>query len=146
MKNIRKQAETSSLFTLTDTCVQLDRHKSLSRQTQASVTTNTCVCPSPSSLTRRCQCCGREFPLGEFYFKNHLHALDNYCKQCRREANRLRRKAGARSMATGQDAEPRYPVITRTEDPETRRVLLLHALQVVRDSVLRRRKQRNADS
>lgn len=140
MKNIRKQAETSSLFTLTDTCVQPDRHKSLSRQTQVPVTTNTCVCPSSPPLTRRCQCCGRELPLGEFYFKNHLHAPDNYCKQCRREANRLRRKAGARSMATGQDAEPRYPVITRTEDPETRRVLLLHALQVVRDSVLRRRK------
>ena len=40
-----------------------------------------------------------------------------------------------------------YPVITRTEDPEKRTELILHAMQVVRASVLQKcKKQREEEA
>lgn len=140
MKNIRKQE--TSVSAVTETCVQPDRHQSLSRQSPVSVATESSLCQPSSPLIRRCRCCRRELPFSEFYLKGPRHTPDTCCKQCRREAGRLYRKALAGQPLPAVELPPRYPVITRTEDPELRRKLIMDALQVVRASVLRRRKRR----
>lgn len=87
---------------------------------------------------RRCGCCHRELTPDAFYMVNKQTAtLDNYCKACRKElsATRYRRSLPA-------DEPPRYPVITETTDQELRMRLIMNALQVVRASVLRRKKEK----
>lgn len=139
MKNIRKPAETL-LFVMTDTSVQPEGHQCLSRQTPVLEATEASVCPSP--LTKRCRRCLRELPLSDFYLKNRLHTPDSYCKTCRKEDNRLRRKQRTCPAEAESSTAPRYPLITDTDDPELRMSLIRHALQTVRASVLRKRKRR----
>lgn len=141
MKNIRKQEETP-LLVATDTSVQRNRHQCLSRQTPVSDATDACAYQSPSATTRRCQCCLRELPLSAFYTRTDRRTPDSYCKECRKEANRLRRK-GKACLPEETDTPPRYPVITRIENPEVRMALILHALHAVRESAVRKcRRQR----
>lgn len=90
---------------------------------------------------RRCGCCHRELPLDAFYMVNkQTSAFDNYCKACRKELSATRYY---RSLPT--DEPPRYPVITKTEDKELRMHLIMNALQVVRASVLRKRRREVRD-
>ena len=44
---------------------------------------------------------------------SNVLAPDNYCKQCRREANRLRRKAGARSSICSESG-PVFPSLSNS--------------------------------
>ena len=52
---------------------------------------------------------------------------DKYCKECRK------------SLSRRQYGRVSYPVITQTEDRETRLRLILHALEVVRLSMERKK-------
>lgn len=88
--------------------------------------------------TRYCGCCHRELPLDAFYVLNkQTSSLDNYCKACRKELSNARYR-----RLTSESEPPGYPVITETADRELRMRLIENALQVVRASVLRKRKQR----
>lgn len=136
MENIRKQEETL-VSVMTEASVQRDRVQCLSRWTPVSDVTESSVCPPPLALTRRCQRCFRELPLSAFYTKDRQHTPDSYCKECRKVANRMRRK-GKVCLPEAEDIPPSYPVITRIEEPEVRMSLILHALQTVRECITRK--------
>ncbi|MCF0256716.1 MAG: hypothetical protein HUK10_10590 [Bacteroides heparinolyticus] len=85
--------------------------------------------------TRTCGCCHQEKPLENFYVDKRTLAADSYCKACRRELS----KARHRLRALTQEADRHYPVITETADPEERMSLILKALSVVRESMMRKR-------
>ncbi|WP_418698864.1 hypothetical protein [Bacteroides sp.] len=140
MENIRKQDETL-VSNLTDSSVQRDKDQCLSRQTPVSVVTDNSVCQPSLSTTRKCVRCLRELPSSSFYTKDKRRTPDCYCKECRKTANRMRRKVWFRS-ADAEDIPPSYPVITNIEQREVRLQLILHALQMVRESAGRKcRKQ-----
>ena len=65
---------------------------------------------------------------------------DKYCKECRKSLSRRQYGSGKKlphcSLSGGRVS---YPVITQTEDRETRLRLILHALQVVRLSMERKK-------
>lgn len=67
---------------------------------------------------------------------------DKYCKECRKSLSRRQYGSGKKlphcSLSGGRVS---YPVITQTEDRETRLRLILHALQVVRLSMERKRRE-----
>ena len=85
--------------------------------------------------SRICSCCHRELPLAAFYIDKHTQHPDRYCKECRKAVSKTRHKN------TLIENERSYPVITRIADRELRMSLLLHALEVVNESVARKRKQ-----
>lgn len=80
---------------------------------------------------RQCKHCLRSLPETEFYRMGQR--LDCYCKTCRRDISRKRRagKVSGRAVA--------YPVITQLTDRRERIALILHAKQVVRESMRRKR-------
>ncbi len=143
MKNIRKQEETP-VSVVTDSGVQRDSHRCLTRQTPVPEATESGACPAPAAITRRCRCCFCELPLSAFYTRSNSYTPDSYCKECRKTAGRLRRK-GKACRVEAADIPPRYPVITRIEDPEVRMALILHALHTVRESAVRKCKRRRED-
>lgn len=65
---------------------------------------------------------------------------DKYCKECRKSLSRRQYGSGKKlphcSLSGGRVS---YPVITQTEDRETRLRLILHALEVVRLSMERKK-------
>jgi hypothetical protein len=86
----------------------------------------------------RCKC---ELPLEEFYINKKSQRPDNYCKECRKETSRTQRK---NSKASNSVEETRkYPVITEIQDRESRMKLIMHALEVVRESIARKRRKRS---
>lgn len=93
---------------------------------------------SPKEELHICSCCHRTLPAKAFYANRRTHVLDAYCKECRKMRSILRH----RQTLAEEDAAPRYPVITRTADRVLRMSLILHARQVVRDSMQRKRKRR----
>ena len=78
------------------------------------------------------------------YIQQYLHkktqSPDKYCKECRKSLSRRQYGSGKKlphcSLSGGRVS---YPVITQTEDRETRLRLILHALQVVRLSMERKK-------
>lgn len=86
-----------------------------------------------------CGCCKQSLPLAAFYINNKTQRPDNYCKECRKAVSRI--QYGSDKSARIGTKIRHYPVITQVEDPETRKVLLLHALQVVAESIARRREK-----
>ena len=125
------------MFVMTGTCVQQDKELCFIRQTPVSGTTEACVFHPPSTPTRRCRRCFRELPLSDFYTKDRRNTLDSYCKECRRRANRLRRK---RMPFPSDVPGVGYPVITLIEDPAVRMAFILQALHTVRESTARKYK------
>ena len=83
---------------------------------------------------RFCGCCHRELPVDSFYVDKRTLAPDNYCKECRRAMSNARYR---RSLPASNPL--RYPVITEISDCTLRMYLILNALKVVRESVLRMR-------
>ena len=78
---------------------------------------------------RTCGCCLKKLPLEAFYINNRTQNPDNYCKECRKATCRKR-----------YHHTHRYPVITETNDYSLRMTLILHARQVVRESIARKRR------
>ena len=78
----------------------------------------------------------RELPVDSFYVDKRTLAPDNYCKECRRAMSNARYR---RSLPASNPL--RYPVITEISDCTLRMYLILNALKVVRESVLRKRKR-----
>ena len=64
-----------------------------------------------------CGCCKRELPHEAFYTNKRTGTLDNYCKPVS------------------------YPVITEVKDPALRMLLILHARQVVAESISRKQEK-----
>lgn len=85
--------------------------------------------------TRVCAHCHRVLPASEFYVSHQTGKPDSYCKECRRRLS-LARFCGV------NDLPPDYPVITRTDDPDERLALVLHACKVLKQSVMRKREKR----
>ena len=73
-----------------------------------------------------CGCCKRELPHEAFYTNKRTGTLDNYCKECR--------KANTRKPVS-------YPVITEVKAPALRMLLILHARQVVAESISRKQEK-----
>lgn len=86
-----------------------------------------------------CGHCKRKLPLDAFYFNKRKQCFDRYCKDCRKAKSRdhYNTKDNTRSV----NGSGHYPVITQTEDPEKRKELILHSMQVVIASVLRKKKK-----
>ncbi|QIU93565.1 hypothetical protein [Bacteroides faecium] len=91
-----------------------------------------------STSTSSCKNCKRELPLDFFYLNKTTLCPDKFCKECRKSLSRRRYNSGKISQAIFSDRLP-YPVITQIEDRETRIQFILHALQVVRLSMERKR-------
>lgn len=135
MKNIQKEGFVPTSIP-TDTSVQRDKLQCSTRQTLAPDATEASVCQP----LQRCSCCRRLLPVSAFYRKGRLQRPDNCCKECRKADSRLRRKSAEFSQA--DDARRSYPVITDIEKRSVRMSLIQNALQVVRESVLRKRRRR----
>lgn len=92
-----------------------------------------------------CGQCKRKLPLDAFYFNKRRQCFDRYCKDCRKERSRIYYQKKEETQYVNERTD--YPVITRTEDPEKRTELILHAMQVVRASVLQKcKKQREEEA
>lgn len=91
-----------------------------------------------------CGSCKQELPQEAFYLNKKTQKQGNYCKECRKAASRehyTSDKCGKIEKNTRQ-----YPVITRIEDREVRRALILHALQMVAESIQRKKRKRWAET
>ena len=86
---------------------------------------------------RFCGCCHRTLPMDAFYVDKRRLTRDNYCKECRRAMSNAR----YRRSLPASTAPLRYPVITEVSDATLRMYLIMNALKVVRESVLRKRKR-----
>ena len=93
-----------------------------------------------STSSSICKSCKRELPLESFYMNKKTQSPDKYCKECRKSLSRRQYGSGKKlphcSLSGGRVS---YPVITQTEDRETRLRLILHALEVVRLSMDRKK-------
>lgn len=74
-----------------------------------------------------------------FYINRKTQSPDNYCKECRKASSRARRETEIRLKIVNNQRI--YPVITRIHDRTLRLELIRHALQMVRESTERKRKQ-----
>lgn len=120
---------------------------------------------------RRCRCCRRALPAEDFYFRKSKNSHDPYCKECRKAYNRLRRKMqtvgdllsaeaqappetgsepqtaaqveGQAAGPSGQQTEqhPERLILTDLPPGPLRHELLHRALEVVRESVRRKRER-----
>lgn len=140
MKNEQKQNSTL-VSDVTNASVQHDKHKCLKRCTPVSSVMGSSAYQSPVQSTKKCLCCQRELPLNAFYTRDKQHHPDTYCKDCRKEANRIRRKTNDPLPEEKVPARC-YPVITNIKQRDVRLELILSALQTVRQSMAcKRRKQ-----
>ena len=144
MKNMQRQNSTLASVAI-NTSIQPDRHQCPTRQTPVSGRTDSGVCHPPLQPVRKCLRCRKELPADAFYTRDRQQRPDSYCKECRKAANRIRRKAG-HGREEREACPRRYPVITDIRQRDVRLHLILKALQAVRESVERkRRKQRESD-
>lgn len=88
-----------------------------------------------------CSHCKRELPATDFYFNSKKQCYDNYCKECRKLSSRKQRET--KLCLPFVNCTCHYPVITRTDDGQLRRLLILQALQRVRESVARKLKKQH---
>ena len=86
-----------------------------------------------------CGCCKRQLPHEAFYTNKRTGALDNYCKECRKANTRKRRDL--RRCTSFENKPVSYPVITEVKDPALRMLLILHARQVVAESISRKQEK-----
>lgn len=86
-----------------------------------------------------CGCCKRELPHEAFYTNKRTGTLDNYCKECRKANTRKRRDL--RRSTSFENKPVSYPVITEVKDPALRMLLILHARQVVAESISRKQEK-----
>lgn len=87
-----------------------------------------------------CGCCKRELPQSAFYINKRTSKVDCYCRECRKKNSGRHREVDRYMIQTENNASS-YPVITRTEDPELRKILIRNALQTVANSIERKRKK-----
>lgn len=92
-----------------------------------------------NTTTHYCGYCKRKLPLDAFYFNKRKQSFDRYCKDCRKAKSRDHYKTKEDTRCVNNPDH--YPVITRTEDPEKRRELIHHSMQIVIASVLRKKKK-----
>lgn len=85
---------------------------------------------------RVCGCCHKELSIDSFYVNKRTKLPDNYCKECRRSFSSTRYH-----YLQVADKPPHCPVITKIPDRNLRITFILHALQVVRESVERKRRR-----
>lgn len=87
-----------------------------------------------------CGCCKKELPQTAFYLNKNTQKRGNYCKECRKAVSR-EQYTNVKCVKIEKNAR-HYPVITRIEDREVRKVLLLHALQEVAESIQRKKRKK----
>ena len=92
-----------------------------------------------SNPTRICGKCHQELPCEAFYVSQKSQYRDCYCKKCRAESSRLRRKQQPHSSIP--DNPKAYLVITLVKNREVRIALIRHAKQVVNESIARKRRR-----
>ena len=92
-----------------------------------------------SNPTRICGKCHQELPCEAFYVSQKSQYRDCYCKKCRAESSRLRRKQQPHSSIP--DNPKAYLVITLVKNREVRIALIRHAKQVVSESIARKRRR-----
>lgn len=140
MENISKMKEQGYLSQtsgLSDTLTQAVKDRTLTRQVPDADTSASSVC-QPALPLYRCGSCHRLLPAEAFYADRQGRVADNYCKECRRAANRKNRKrrrlSEKASEASSQTAppKPRYVVITNLKDRSERLPLIINALETVR--------------
>lgn len=139
MKNMQKQ-NSIPVSDVTNTSVQHDKRQCLERCTPVSHTTDSSVYP-PIQSTKKCLCCQRELPLSAFSVRDKQHNPDTYCKDCRKAANRIRRKTNE-TLPEEKVPTRCYPVITNIKQRDVRLELILNALQTVRQSMACKRRKR----
>lgn len=95
-----------------------------------------------SSLSEQSTClcrkCKRELPRDLFYVNKSTQSPDKYCKECRKLMSRRQYTNDKRTRPMFADKTP-SPVITQISDRELRIKLILHALEVVRQSMARKK-------
>lgn len=141
MENIRRKDGTQ-VSEPSETCVRADKDKCLSRQTLVSDNPSASPCRADAQEPKHCARCRRELPPGQFYQTGN--GPDSYCKECRKDVNRLNRKLRA-YRPEAEETPPRYPVITDVREREVRMQLILNALYTVRESVMRKDRKRRED-
>lgn len=139
MKNEQKQNFTL-VSDVTNTSVQHDKRQCSTRYTPVSGTMDSSVYQPPIQSTKRCLCCQQELPVSAFYIRDKQHTPDTYCKDCRKEANRIRRKSNS-TLQEEKISARCYPVITNIKQRDVRLHLILHALQTVHQSMDRKRRK-----
>ena len=92
-----------------------------------------------SNPTRICGKCHQELPCEAFYVSQKSQYRDCYCKKCRAESSRLRRKQQPHSSIS--DHPKAYLVITLVKNRVVRIALIRHAKQVVSESIARKRRR-----
>ena len=92
-----------------------------------------------SNPTRICGKCHQELPCEAFYVSQKSQYRDCYCKKCRAESSRLRRKQQPHQSIS--DHPKAYLVITLVKNREVRIALIRHAKQVVSESIARKRRR-----
>ncbi len=92
-----------------------------------------------SNPTRICGKCHQELPCEAFYVSQKSQYRDCYCKKCRAESSRLRRKQQPHSSIP--DNPKAYLVITLVKNREVRIALIRHGKQVVNESIARKRRR-----
>lgn len=85
--------------------------------------------------TSYCGHCHRQLPVEAFYTDHNTNCPDRYCIACRKEISRIRY-----CESHSENKRYKYPVITNLTDGNLRIALILHAKQVVNESVARKRK------
>lgn len=140
MKNNQKRNFTLA-SDITNTSVQHDKRPCSARCTPVSSTIDSSVYQPPARPTKRCPGCQQELPVSAFSVRDKRHTPDTYCKECRKAANRIRRKSN--NTHQEEKAPTRcYPVITNIGQRDVRLRLILHALQTVRQSIARKQRKR----
>lgn len=84
-----------------------------------------------------CRNCMKKLPAEAFYLDKRTRQPESCCKECRRAAGR-KRYIDSHFVNT---TPPSIPIITDTQDRNLRLTLILHALQVVKESVIRKRRK-----
>ena len=92
-----------------------------------------------STSSSICKSCKRELPLESFYMNKKTQSPDKYCKECRKANTRKRRDL--RRCTSFENKPVSYPVITEVKDPALRMLLILHARQVVAESISRKQER-----
>ena len=64
---------------------------------------------------------------------------DSYCKECRKANARRHRNQDKSTLFENKSVS--YPVITEVKDPALRMLLILHARQVVAESISRKQEK-----
>lgn len=88
------------------------------------------------TFTLTCSHCKRELSAEAFYFNSKKQCYDNYCKECRKVSSRKQRENKTCLLFVNNECH--YPVITWIDDERIRMLLILKALQKVRESVVRK--------